>query len=195
MHAEQHTIVWCGPYHWYNSSDDGLFTQPEAQSAGLYLWAIPYQGQYLTYYVGETGRSFIIRFAEHAREYLSGIYRLYDPQLFVQGQKVLLWDGMWSPKSRHHMGAFLHRQPELAPHIHAFLGALKIFLAPMEGDKRVRQRLEAALAHHLYKQPEIVGTFQDSGLRYLPRRANEEPIVCTLVFPEPILGMPSELLI
>ncbi|MGA7075350.1 MAG: hypothetical protein WBZ42_02215 [Halobacteriota archaeon] len=56
----------------------------------MYLYTVPYGGQYLTYYVGETGRSFKARFAEHTREYVGGLYRVYDPEHFARGEKTLI---------------------------------------------------------------------------------------------------------
>ncbi len=70
-----------------------LFAQPEAQQSGIYLWTIPFGEQFLTYYVGETGRSFVARHTEHAQSYLHGLYRVYDPQLFAKGEKVFIWEG------------------------------------------------------------------------------------------------------
>jgi hypothetical protein len=60
-----------------------LFAQQTAQPPGIYLWTIPFEEQYLTYYVGETGRNFVARHTEHVQCYLHGLYRVYDPQLFA----------------------------------------------------------------------------------------------------------------
>jgi hypothetical protein len=67
-----------GLFQWYSREGDCLFERPEADLSGIYLWAVERDGAYMTYYVGESGRSFRERFTEHADGYLNGYYRLYD---------------------------------------------------------------------------------------------------------------------
>ena len=195
MGFQQYKMQWYGPYKWYGTKDDSFFTQPEARKSGIYLWAIPFEKQYLTYYVGETGKSFANRFIQHTRDYLSGLYRVYEPHQFAEGKKILVWNGMWKPGTRgpHQMLEFLNRYSKLSPIICEFLGQLRIFVAPLNVEKRIRQRIEAAIANRLYEQPGLIGKFQDDDIRYWPRRTGEKPFSVTMTSFEPILGLYSEL--
>jgi hypothetical protein len=76
MNSLSYILQWCGPYKWYGAVPETLFSRPEIKQPGIYIWTIPYDGQYLTYYVGETGRSFDERFKEHTRDYLCGLYSI-----------------------------------------------------------------------------------------------------------------------
>jgi len=193
MDSNRYEIEWHGPYRLYGTKDEVLFATPEAKERGIYLQTIPFGKKFLTYYVGETGRTFARRFTEHTRDYLYGLYRIYDPHQFPKGAKILLWEGMWKPGTRDRIGEFLNRYSELAPLIYELLGLFRIFIAPLDAEKRIRQRIEGAIAHRLYQQPGIVGAFQENDIRYSRRRADEEPISVTMKFAEEIIGLCNEL--
>lgn len=89
---------------------------------------------------------------------------------------------------------FLNRYLELSPLIYKFLGQFRFFLASIDAEKRMRQRIEAAIAKKLLQQSGIIGEFQDNDIRYLPRRIDEESILVTMRSFESILGLSSELL-
>jgi len=192
----QYEIELIGPLRWYGGDrSQNIFECPDSQKPGIYIWAIPYNQSHLVYYVGETGRSFAERFEEHIKEYLSGLYRIYDPGEFAQGRKRLIWEGMWKAGTEHRTGEFLSRYGELAPQIHRFLGVFRIFLGPFQGEKRLRERIEAALAKSLQRQEGIGGQFQDADIRYAPRREGEEPIMVNLRCSASIIGLPEELVL
>ena len=188
-------MQWHGPYVLYGMKDDSFFTQPETKKSGIYLWTIPFEKRFLTHYVGETGRSFATRIIEHTRDYLNGFYRVYDPRQFAEGKKKLVWGGMWKSGRRgpHLMLEFLNRYSELSTVIYEFLGQFRIFVAPLDVEERIRQRIEAAIANRLFEQPGLIGKFQDEDIRYRPRRTDEEPISVKMVSFESILGLCSEL--
>ena len=70
-----------------------------------------------------------------------------------------------------------------------------MFLIPIETDQIFRQRIEAAIAAHLYDQDGIVGQFQDEGIRYQARQDTEDPVEVTLDFTQPILGLAQNLIV
>ena len=194
---KQLEIQFYGPYRWYWTNDDSVLTTPMSNKKGVYLWAIPFEKKYLTYYVGETGRSFSARFLEHARDYLCGLYRVYDPDYFAEGKKILVWGGMWKPdrKEPSTMLEFLNRYSELSSIIYKFLKHIRFFLAPIDSEKRVRQRIEAAISERLSKQLGLIGEFQDSDIKYSPRRTEEKSILVSIEASEQILGLDNELLV
>lgn len=195
MESEKYVVNWHGPYKLYGTKDDSVLATVLAKQKGIYLWAAPFEGKYLTYFVGETGRSFATRFLEHIRYYLYGFYRVYDPDDFVHGRKTLVWDGMWKPdrKSPEIMLEFLNRYPELSQLIYRYLGEFRIFLAPIDAQRRVRQRIEAAIAKRLLEQQGLTSEFHDHEVRYLSKRTDEAPILVEMQAFESILGLCNEL--
>lgn len=143
----------------------------------------------MTYYVGETGRSFRQRFEEHTKEYLSGVYRVYDPVLFAQGIKELVWGGMWQRGRTHLWPDFLEEYVEIAPITYRFLTCLRVFLAPCRVEERVRERIEAAIAEAARNCDESARTFFDEGVQYRPRREEEEPFELINQADRVILGL------
>ena len=91
------------------------------------------------------------------------------------------------------MSEFLERFPELGPQIPQLLGTMRIFIATLDAEKRIRQRIEAGIAHHLQKMPGLVGQFQDDDIRYWLKRENEDPLTIGITVSAPIYGMPSKL--
>ena len=110
---------------------------------------------------------------------------------------MLLWGGMWKPgrKGPDTLNMFLENYPTLSPKILEFLDQLKLFLAPIDSDRRIRERIEAAISRKLNTQYGVVGNFQDHDIRYMPTRSEEEPIQIRMRFSEPIIGLEEELLI
>ena len=111
MSSQPLSIQWCGPYSFVQ--EENLFTNTVSQKSGVYLWTIPFEGNYLVYYVGQTGVSFAARSLQHLQNYLNGLYRVYDPDNFAKGEKLLIWGGMWKPdrKQPKFMTEFLLNYP------------------------------------------------------------------------------------
>lgn len=161
------------------------------------MFTIPFEGKYLVYYVGETGTSFANRLLQHVQSYLNGFYRVFDPEEFVRGKKVLLWGGMWKTDRREPklICAFIDRQAELAPKILMFLKQFRFFLAPIDEEKRVIERVEAEIARSLNQQKGLIGAFQDKDVRYRPTRPDEQQFRVMMIFPQPIMGLTEELFV
>ena len=93
-------VKWYGPYRFVEREEENVFTSLMGEKKGIYLFTVPFEGKYLVYYVGETGASFAIRLLQHVQSYLDGFYRVFDPEEFARGRKVLLWGGMWKSNRR-----------------------------------------------------------------------------------------------
>ena len=79
------SIEFLGPYSWHGAPDaPSVFTAPVASTQGIYLWTIALPDGYITYYVGETGRSFVLRMAEHFQEHVAYMNTLYQPEQFAR---------------------------------------------------------------------------------------------------------------
>jgi hypothetical protein len=68
-----------------------------------------------------------------------------------------------------------------------------LFLAPLAVSKRILQRIEAAIYHHITQQPGIIGILPDKLIRLLPRRSNETSLTLSFQNRERLLGIPVSL--
>lgn len=190
---EQMRLAFVGPFAWFTNSGVEVLSQANvARSAGIYLWTSPTADGELVFYVGETGRSFSRRMEEHLSEQLSGRYRIYDPKAFAQGRKELLWRGVYGAGAERSVEGFVSQLPTIAPALVQFVRAIRFHVAPISTSDRLRQRIEASLADHLYRQEGAVGKFQDP-IHYSPRLENEDPVRVLLTWQARPLGVPDAL--
>ena len=188
-------IEWFGPYAFLDCEVENVFSCKIDAEVGVYLLTIPFDGKFLVYYVGETGVSFSQLMLQHVQCYLNGFYRVFEPAEFSKGRKELVWGGMWKTdrKDPQLISEFLDKQEALSPKIVQFVKQFRIFLAPIDSDKRFRERIEAAIAKSLSVQSGLVGEFQDKDIRYRPTRQNEAKFEVKMTAPETIMGL-AELL-
>jgi hypothetical protein len=130
---------------------------------------------------------------EHLSEQLSGRYRIYEPEAFAQGRKKLLWRGVYGPGAETNVEGFVSQLSAMAPALVQFVRTMRFHVAPASASDRIRRRIEAALAGHLYRQDGVLGQFQDSDIRYTPRSKNEEPVRVQLTWQARPLGVPDML--
>lgn len=187
-------LHFSGPFSWTGSQGiPCIFTAEPARRPGVYLWTVNTGKGELVYYVGETGRSFATRMTEHFKEHMAGRYHLYKPEEFARGLKVLLWPGAYDPTTKTTVAEFLDNYDALKDALLRLAQMYRFYIAPIEGDKRLRERIEAALAYHLYSQEGRVGEFQDRGIRYRPRREHEAPCCIVLEADAQLCGIPTTL--
>jgi hypothetical protein len=187
-------VDFTGPFSWTGTRSAPAIADAEiARRCGVYLWTVHLDQGELVYYVGETGRSFRDRMSEHFREHMSGGYHLYEPSAFREGRKDLLWPGRFGPTGERSVRVFLERFPELAEAMAALAEIYRFYLAPLDCDRRLRERIESALANCLYEQPGLVGEFQDRGINYRTRWDSEEPIRVQFYCNDVLLGLPESL--
>ena len=105
----------------------------------------------------------------------------------------MLWPGMYDPQNKITLSDIAKQHSTLSKSMFELAEIYKFFLAPMQYEKRIIERIEAALAKHLYQQDGQVGDFQEKGIRYFFRRQNEEPSKATITNSKGILGLPLEL--
>jgi hypothetical protein len=189
-------VEFVGPFSWIEGGGVPSLLESEAgKKVGVYLWTVPTVEGELVYYVGETGRSFCQRMTEHLKEHLSGGYHLYEPAAFSRGRKVLLWPGRYGPGREQSLSVLIQRFQTLAPAIAGLAKLYRFYVAPLEGEKRMRERIEAGLANHLYQQPGMVGEFQDRGIIYHPRTDTEEPVQASIRCRASLIGVPESLFV
>jgi hypothetical protein len=183
-----------GPYAWLPGlSVPSLAEVKVGTQAGIYIWTVPSTVGELVYYVGETAWSFAQRMGEHLTEQLSGRYRIYKPGAFLQGEKQLLWRGVYGRNAEPNVFSFVANLPAWAPELVRFIRAIRFHVAPTTCSDRLRRRIEAALAQHLRVQEGLIGNFQDEDVRYGPRRKDEEAIAVSLKWQQTPLGVPEQM--
>jgi hypothetical protein len=183
-----------GPFKLCGTAGKLLFDQEEAQLAGIYLWTVQSQGGFLVNYVGETGTSFHKRMKDHMVQCMGGNYRICDAKWLLKGERKILWNGMWRKGTRNLMSVFVERYVELAPKIKAYLEVLDIFVAPIQVDKRIRRRIEGAIAFSLRRELAPIGSFITEDVRYSGRKDGETPIQAMIRSSERLLGLESQIL-
>ncbi|MBW6475027.1 MAG: hypothetical protein K0B14_18010 [Anaerolineaceae bacterium] len=187
-------ITFKGPFYWVcEQGKTSILESPSCRQSGVYFCSVSYQEKDLVYYIGQTGRWFSSRLAEHFLQHASGGYHLYEPNAFLRGEKIQVWPGRYDATQRTTISDFLDHFDELAPVIKKLASIYRFWVAPIDGDKRLRERLEAAMSIHLHNQPGIVGAFQDKGIHYNPHCKNEAPLIAKFNNYDQIHGLPSVL--
>ena len=123
-----------------------------------------------------------------------GNYRICDPDFEVQGVERILWNGLWRKGTRDKMPEFVSRIIELAPAIKKSLEHSEIYVAPFEGEKRIRQRIEGAISDHIKAQPPPASSLLPKDVRYYRRGNEEEPVNVQISGGNALLGMPKKIL-
>lgn len=192
------TLYWEGPLQWLTDSDAGaeasILTAAISRRCGIYLWTIPHEERYIVYAAGQTGRPFANRFREHTTAFLAGTYNLLDLKAATRGERALLWQGLWFRKaSLARLPALLARGGVHFAEVEATLRAFRIFVIPLDGDGRLRERLEAAIMQALYLETNPFAAVPDRGMALRPRRRDEEPLCVTLQSPVELIGLPGRM--
>lgn len=187
-------LQFYGPYSWIAQEDaPSIFETELGKKAGVYLWTIAVDNTDLIYYVGQTQRSFTARMLEHFKEHASGGYHLYKPEDFVIGVKTVVWPGRYDVERKTTVEEFLQSYHSLWKCIKDLARLYRFWVAPLDGQRRLVERIEAAISDCLYKQSGLIGEFQDKGIRYRPRRHDEEPVEVSIEANKKIAGLPHDL--
>ena len=186
-------LSFVGPFGWLKQGPlPSILTHDDGKEPGIYLWTAGTPEGELVWYVGETARSFKVRMREHLIEQLGGRYRILEPNLFNSGQKMCLWHGGFGDNTSNWPDLFLDKFPDLAGPLTEFVSSIRFMVAPLESETRLRRRVEAAIADHLYAQPDPIGSFQEL-INYERTVAGEEPLQVSFVSQVPIRGLPTSL--
>ena len=184
-------VEFLGPFAWIPTLDvASVFDAVPEGTAGLYLWTIDRGDGHLVFYVGETGRCIRMRLGEHYAEHCAGRYSIHEPSAFARGEKSCLWPGYYG-KSGRELGECVAASIELAGKIAEITRMMRFFVAPTDCDKRTRRRMEAAIADAIARAPGAAGAFQEPGVRYERRRADETPIEIRFRCNSTLLGLPA----
>ena len=194
-------IEFLGPYTL--TGKDSFFRSPVINSNGIYLYTIPWNKEFLTYYVGETGRDFWTRFVEHTSHNLSGNYRSFNPDKFAKGEIEYLWGSRSAKDKRERMEKIIEDYPKNATKVFDYLSTYRYFLGELKfpneeksnskGNTRLRRRLEGAIVKTL-KMNEEVEKFHFEKGNYTSKMDGEEEINLKITGSSKIIGLPNEII-
>lgn len=192
--GSQIDLTFEGPYSLLRDGEvPRVHDAPAGAQPGIYLWGVDTPDGFLVSHVGETGRSFRARFTEHLRDQLAGMYPIPEPRAYARGVRgELLWRGLIGPDREIGPEGFIARLGELAPRQQAYARAVRLMIAPFDGARDARLRVEAALADHLRAQAGPVADFLEPGIRY-DRTPLEVDLTVRFRCDSPIRGLPAEL--
>lgn len=193
-------IKFVGPYIFFGSSKFPSIFKCLLKK-GVYFWTTPYGGKQVISYVGTTNREFKTRMFEHVKAFLSGDYKILDSDELKKGRPSPIWYGIYGlgkgAKTGEfickHLEDFTSRYKELYPRIIDILKLYKIYIAEIEGETRLQERLEAAIYNCLYSQKGIVGKCAEKGILFRSRTSEEKPITFQLDFDKNIIGLPKQI--
>ena len=181
-------IFWEGPFSWtgydvYNNLD------PIPDIEGIYLWTFCYNNGYLIYAAGITN-STQRRFKSHTNEYKKGKYTVLDVKAAEKGERLEIWHG-WK-YAKEHNEEFINRKNEIIFAVNEQLKSFRVFVSKVS-DKRVRERFEAAIMHHVYYSKEPWAELADRGMFLNGRYNCEMPIKTINICNSIIYGLPNNL--
>ncbi len=174
-------LDWLGPYSWPEIDVVGtrsLDADPKVwTSTGVYLWTFEYMEGYVIYCAGITTRSFKARFKQHRREFRRGVYTVFDPSAMSCGERKKIWPGFWYRKRTEAMlNEWTVRHSEIEAATAKLLSAYRLFIACTDANRRMLERIEAAVMAALYAAPAPISSVPDRGMHLAPQWP-EEPVI------------------
>ncbi|MFC1662914.1 hypothetical protein ACFL04_01970 [Patescibacteria group bacterium] len=184
-----------GPYKFVGASSSLVFTSPNINKGGIYLWVEKLGKSYVTTYVGITNRSFYERLAEHLESYLSGQYGIRtkgkDNRFTTRYKGLYGYPTDQKIKIRNNFFINYKRYSKLIDHkIH---NQERLFLCPLNIPKRKLERIEGAIVKHLWEQKPPAGAAMEK-IRIRPRRKLEKPFMIK-IGKNNIRGLPNTILV
>jgi hypothetical protein len=187
-------VAFVGPFALAGDGAPLIFGDAVSLRSGLYMWSVPYAGRgFIVMYVGETGIRFGQRMKEHVVQTLGGNYRVSAPDRLREGVDDVVWDGLWRAGTRDRLPELIERFREVAEISREMLLAVRVFVAPLGADVRLRRRIEAALARHVWSQPAPAWALLPRDIRFAGRRAGDNAIQVHVATAAPVLGFPAVL--
>ncbi len=182
-----------GPFDIIDQKNDVLYECPFSKSTGLYFWSVKTSkhGVKITY-IGETSASFYRRTKEHVIQTLGGNYQVCDPDLLVQNQYSIIWNGLWRKGTREKLPEFLAQHESLSPKIISFIQVQKLFVVPFEVEKTLRRRIESKVARMIMEDKEA-SSLMPHDIRYLKPKEYTDNFTVHIEDSHLISGLPNTL--
>jgi hypothetical protein len=153
--------------------ENNLFQSEESFFPGIYFFTFEINNKILIEYIGITTRNFNKRFSEHIKELWSGGYQIYDFEKLENHQDFVIWKGRYG-KDVDDISLFSDEKSTFSRSISKQIEKFKIYLIPLDRDKRILERIEGKLYEILRgKNNKIISTFI-KGVKSNPRYSNEK---------------------
>jgi hypothetical protein len=98
---------------------------------------------------------------------------------------------MSKERPREKLAEYKKEQLKIQEAVREQLAGFRIFAANIGTNKRIRERLESAIMETLYKQPMPLCDIPDRGMRLIPRRKSEIPIIVKSKCSVMLYGLPA----
>lgn len=179
-------ILWKGPFSLPGfEKDNGLKSTPDAE--GAYIFCFDYQDGLVLYMAGIT-KSTKKRMAAHVREYRKGNYTVLDIEAANKGERLEIWPG-WQ-YAKENRNEFNEKKEAILEAVEKQLKSYRIFITEVP-DKRIRERIEAAIMRNIYASQEPWSELADSGMFLKERYNSEMPIEAKNIAINKITGLPE----
>jgi hypothetical protein len=181
-------LTWEGPFSW--PKFESINKLPKIpNSEGIYLFTFEYKDGYVISGVGITN-STKTRISAHNRKFRKGDYTILNPEAAKKGEREEIWHG-WN-YAKTHKEEFIDNKTRILQALENQLGEMRIFIAKQK-DKRLRERIEAAIMHNIYVSKEPWSEIADRGMFLKERYNSEMPINTVNIHSKTIYGLPEEL--
>lgn len=181
-----------GPYDFISDKADVLHNCEHAQKPGIYLWTVKMPNDfYKILYIGETRRTFYERTREHLLNQLSGLYEIQDPMQLNVGVKNIVWFGLYGKGRHDKIFEYISRYDELSSANIKYISLIKIFVAPLEIEDKIRQSIEAKIASIIISDKET-GSIFPLGVQYKSHKL-EESFRLEISSTQLIQGLPKDI--
>lgn len=179
---------WQGPFSW-----PGLDKHNNSNSIpnipGVYLFTFEHKDGYTLRSVGVSS-SIKRRLAQHSLKYYKGEYTVLDVKAAQAWVRRELWHG-WK-YAEEHQEQFLENKDLILGFVKDELAAYRVFITEVD-DRRIRERVEAAILINAYSLKEPWTDIIDGGMHLRNRSGYEVPISMRNICPYKIHGLQETL--
>jgi len=167
-----------------------IFNIPENKLFGIYFFTIKVKNKYLIEYIGITKRNYLTRLKEHMKELMSGGYQLYDFKKIREDKEFLVWKGRYG-KDVDDITVFLNNYQKFSQVIKKQLSEFKIFLIPLNENRRILERVEGKIYKILKENNNKLTKIFIKGVKSSSRRQNEKLIKIEIKLNKFLLELPN----
>jgi len=194
--AQDVDVKFQGPFA--VTTEDGVpsvFGGDLAGDTGIYLWTLLVGGKHRPWYVGQTRQGFGVRIGQHLAGCLSGQYEILDPKKLDEGALSVSWhpsagEVAWPAN----LPSFLERSAELAPQVEGMLRHSRFFLAVLEEDQHLLNRVEGSIGRYFKKhQDDTTQRYFGPGIKLPAHIPGDRPLRLQITSDVTIEGMPVEI--
>lgn len=185
---ETRDLQWQGPFTW-----PGLGNPNQSDKIpnilGVYLFTFEHKDGYTLHSVGVSS-SISRRLSQHTFKYNNGEYNVVDVKSAQKWVRRDLWHG-WE-YAKKHREQFLENKDLILGFVKDELTAYRLFITEVD-DRRIRERIEAAILINAYSLKEPWTDIIDGGMHLRNRSSYETPIIMRNICPYKIHGLPETL--